>query len=177
VASWFEETEKPSLLTRKKLRIVHAPTNRAAKGSNIILGSLRRIEKSFPNDIEIVLVEGKPHSDALAIYREADLVIDQILGGWYGGLAVEVMRMGKPVAVYIREEDLHFIPSDMRKDLNDAFIRIQPNTIDDVLTQFIMDRKSLWEKAENAYEYVHRWHDPIKVALQVKEYYEGKSKR
>jgi len=177
VASWFEETEKPSLLTRKKLRIVHAPTNRAAKGSNIILGSLRRIEKSFPNDIEIVLVEGKPHSDALAIYREADLVIDQILGGWYGGLAVEVMRMGKPVAVYIREEDLHFIPSDMRKDLNDAFIRIQPNTIDDVLTQFIMDRKSLREKAENAYEYVHRWHDPIKVALQVKEYYEGKSKR
>jgi len=35
----------------------------------------------------------------------------------------------------------------------------------------------LREKAENAYEYVHRWHDPIKVALQVKEYYEGKSKR
>jgi len=176
VANWFDEADiKPTFdFTRRKLRVVHAPTNRVAKGSHLILSSLQKIKESFPNDIDIILIEGKSHAESLAIYRESDLIVDQVLVGWYGGLAVEVMRMGKPVAVYIREEDLHFIPADMRKDLNDAFIRIQPNTIDEVLAQFISNRKALQEKAENAYEYVHTWHDPIKVALQVREYYEGK---
>ena len=173
VANWFEETDRPALFAREKLRIVHAPTNRECKGSEIILNSLRKIEKAFPDDIEIVLVEGKSHSEALEIYREADLIVDQILVGWYGGLAVEVMRMGKPVAVYIREEDLHFIPPAMREDLDDAFIRIQPDSIDEVLGRFVSDRKALREKAENAYQYVHKWHDPLKIALQVREYYEG----
>ena len=175
VANWFEEPDRrPPLLARKKLRIVHAPTNRECKGSDIILNALYRLEKALPDEIVISLVEGKSHSEALAIYREADLIVDQILVGWYGGLAVEVMRMGKPVAVYIREEDLHFIPPDMRKDIDDAFIRIQPDTIDEVLGRFVSDRKALREKAENAYQYVLKWHDPLKIALQVKEYYEGK---
>lgn len=174
VANWFEETPRPPSFKDKKLRIVHAPTNRECKGSNIILDALYKIQKDFPNDVEIVLVEGKSHAEALVIYREADLIVDQILVGWYGGLAVEVMRMGKPVAVYIREEDLCFISPEMRKDLNEAFIRIQPDSIYGVLGRFVSDRKALMEKAENAYQYVHKWHDPLKIALQVKEYYEGK---
>jgi len=174
VPNWYEEIEKPSFSIRRKLRIVHAPTNREAKGSEIILKALHNLESKFPNAIETVLVEGKSHTEATAIYKNADLIVDQILIGWYGGLAVEVMRMGKPVAVYIREEDLHFIPQGMRKDIDDAFIRIQPNTIEEVLTKYISDRKALREKAENAYDYVYKWHDPVKIALQVKEYYDGK---
>lgn len=174
VANWFEETGRPPLLIKKKMRIVHAPTNRECKGSDVILKSLRNFEANFPDEIEVNLIEGQSYSQALAIYREADLIVDQILVGWYGGLAVEVMRMGKPVAVYIREEDLHFIPPDMRKDIDDAFIRIHPDTIDEVLGKFIFDRKTLREKAENAYQYVHKWHNPKEIALQVREYYEGK---
>ncbi|WP_029165762.1 glycosyltransferase [Aminiphilus circumscriptus] len=174
VANWFEETDRPPLLTKKKLRVVHAPTNRECKGSDIILKALYDLETIFPGEIETILVEGKSYSEALAIYRDADLIVDQVLVGWYGGLAVEVMRMGKPVAVYIREEDLRFIPPDMRKDLNDAFIRVQPDTINEVLGRFVADRQALREKAENAYHYVQKWHDPVKIALQVKEYYEGK---
>lgn len=87
-------------------------------------------------------------------------------------MAVEVMRMGKPVAVYIREEDLHFIPAAMRKDIDDAFIRITPDTIEDVLGSYISNRIALKEKGNNAFEYVQRWHDPEKIAQQVKNYYE-----
>ena len=31
------------------------------------------------------------------MYAQADLVVDQVLIGWYGALAVETMAMGKPV--------------------------------------------------------------------------------
>ncbi len=174
VASWFDDMTPLFPFSQKKLRIVHAPTNRECKGSNIILKALRKLEEYFPEEIEIILVEGKTHSEALSIYREADLIVDQILVGWYGGLAVEVMKMGKPVAVFIREEDLHFIPKEMRKDIDDAFIRIRPDTIDEVLGCFTTNRKLLREKGENGYQYVRKWHDPLKIALQIKEYYEGK---
>lgn len=32
------------------------------------------------------------------------------------------MKMGKPVAVFIREADLKFIPQDMAKDVKEAVI-------------------------------------------------------
>ncbi len=172
VANWYEETKKPDFLINKKLRIVHAPTNRECKGSDSILKSLQKLKKIFIDEIEIILVEKIPYSKALEIYRSADLIIDQVLIGWYGGLAVEVMRMGKPVAVYIREEDLHFIPAAMRKDIDDAFIRITPDTIEDVLGSYISNLIALKEKGNNAFEYVQRWHDPEKIAQQVKNYYE-----
>ncbi len=173
VANWYEDSVRIPFVLGRKIRIVHAPTNRVCKGSEIILQSLERVQKRFPGEVEIVLVENMSHSMALSVYREADLVVDQILVGWYGGLAVEVMRMGKPVAVFIREEDLQFIPGEMRKDIDDAFIRISPETIDEVLCRCIADRELLREKGENGFQYVHKWHDPVKIARLVKEYYDA----
>src|SRR6058998_2007963 len=46
----------------------------------------------------------------------ADLLVDQLLTGWYGAVAVEMMALGKPVVCYLREDDLKFIDSRMRAD-------------------------------------------------------------
>ena len=43
--------------------------------------------------------------------------MDQLFAGWYGGVAVEAMALGKPVLAYIRDEDLKFVPSKMASDL------------------------------------------------------------
>jgi hypothetical protein len=40
-----------------------------------------------------------------------------LFAGWYGGLAVELMALGKPVLAYIREEDLSFVDPQMRYEL------------------------------------------------------------
>ena len=53
VANWYEETKNPDFLINKKLRIVHAPTNRECKGSDIILKSLQKLKKIFIDEIEI----------------------------------------------------------------------------------------------------------------------------
>ena len=58
-----------------------------------------------------------PHAEAMKLYAQADLVIDQLLAGWYGGFAVETMAMGKPVVCYIRAEDLQFVPPAMVAEL------------------------------------------------------------
>lgn len=78
-------------------------------------------------NVEMILVENMPNKEALEFYKQGDLVIDQVLAGWYGGFAVEAMKMGKPVGVYIREEDLQFIPEEMAKDLRETVININPS--------------------------------------------------
>lgn len=156
----------------KKLRIIHSPTNREAKGSKFILNALKKLEEQFKN-IEVQIVENVPNSKALQIYQQADIVIDQVLIGWYGGFGVEVMKMGKPLAVFIREEDLKFIPQQMAKDLKEAIININPFNIDSVLSEYVENPSLLKIKSEASLEFVNRWHNPIEVAKITKSVYES----
>lgn len=158
------------MVSSKKIRIVHAPTDRAVKGSGFIIEAMKKLQILYKN-VEFILVEGKSNQEALAIYATADLVIDQILGGWYGGLAVEVMKLGKPVMVFIREEDLKFIPKEMAKDCMETFINVTPATIFEKLNYIVDNPQQLALYSQKSLEYVHRWHDPAKVALITKEIY------
>jgi len=107
------------------------------------------------------------------MYRGADLVIDQVLAGWYGGLAVEVMAMGKPVLCYLREEDFINVPAAMIADLPVRNIR------PDHLAQDIaaaLDRRAEWPNWSLASRrYVERWHNPATIAAAVVAAYKNPS--
>jgi len=171
ISGWSDLPMRPPQL-RQKLRIVHAPTNREAKGSDMILASLKSVDSAHPGVIEIQLVENVSREQALKALREADLVVDQILVGWYGGVAVEAMKMAKPVIARVATEDLQFIPRQMAEDIQQTIIQADPGTIHEVLLRCIGDRDFLRLRAAASLEYVHRWHDPVKVATQVKQAYE-----
>ena len=156
---------------KDKIKIIHSPTSRELKGSKYILDALENLEKKYKN-IEVQIIENIPHAEALKLYEEADLVIDQVLIGWYGGFAVEVMKMGKPVAVYIREEDLKFIPQKMAEDLKKSIINITPFNIEKILGKFIENKQLLLEKSIKVVDYVEKWHNPLDIAVTVKEIYE-----
>jgi glycosyltransferase involved in cell wall biosynthesis len=170
VAYWDEISALP-YQTNREITVVHAPTDRTAKGTDTILAALENLKRKYP--LRIVLVERRSHAEALDIYRQADLVIDQVLVGWYGSVAVEAMKMGKPVAVYIREEDLSFIPEPMAKDLREAVIQIDPFSMEAVLEEYLQNPKLLSLKSEAGQAYVHRWHDPLYVASLTKAVYES----
>ncbi len=170
ISSWSDLPVRPPQLGQK-LRIVHAPTNREAKGSDRILASLKAIDSAHPGVIEVQLVENVSHEQALKALCEADLVVDQILVGWYGGVAVEAMKMAKPVIARLAAEDLHFIPQQMAEDVQQTIIQADPDTIDEVLLRCMGDKDLLRRRAAASLEYVHRWHDPLKVATQVKQAY------
>ncbi|NET57863.1 MAG: glycosyltransferase [Symploca sp. SIO2E6] len=157
----------------KKLKIVHAPTNREAKGSDHILAALQKIQKTQANYIDVSLVENLPHAQALKIYQEADLIIDQVLIGWYGGFAVEAMKMGKPIIARIAQQDLHFLPEQMAKDVVETVIQAEPDTIYQVLLNCIENRQILRKKSEASLEYVNKWHNLKYVANLTKQRYES----
>ena len=83
---------------RSRPVIVHAPSSRRRKGTEDVIAACEGL------DADLELVEGLHHEDALARYRAADIVVDQLNAGWYGIFAIEAMALGKPVVTFLHDE-------------------------------------------------------------------------
>lgn len=157
----------PLKTNKKKIVIIHAPTDRLIKGTSFILESVQQLKKEGFN-FEFKLIENITHDKVKELYKNADLVIDQLLAGWYGGFAVELMALGKPVIAYIRKSDLKYIPKKMKKEL--PIINATPTTIYSVLKQYLTVKKHLLpEIGKKSRLYVEHWHDPVKVAKVIND--------
>jgi hypothetical protein len=164
---------RPSETARREsgpLRIVHAPSDRAIKGTSALLEAVARLRRDR-FDLDLVLVEGIAHSRAREMYETADVAVDQLRIGWYGGFAVELMALGKPVVCYLREDDLRYLPLGMRGEV--PVIQATMKTVYDVLRREVFDRASqLPDLGQRSRAYVERWHDPVRIAETVKHAYE-----
>ena len=151
------------------LRVVHAPTDRAVKGTQFVLDTVERL-KHEGHLIELILVEGKSNKEALDIYATADLAIDQLRTGWYGGFAVELMALGKPVLSYIREGDLKFIPQEMRDEL--PIIDANQDTLYEALLKLLHNRHKIHEIGLQSRKFVEKWHDVEKRIPYLQQLYQ-----
>lgn len=151
--------------------VIHAPSHRGAKGTRFVLDAVGKLQsEGIP--FEFVLIEQLSNAEARKLYEKADLLIDQVLAGWYGGLAVELMALGKPVLCYIREGDLSFIPPAMRQEL--PIINITPDTLYTILKEYLTVRRhELPAIGQRSRQYVEIWHDPLRIAAQLKTEYEA----
>lgn len=154
-----------SVREKRILTIGHAPSNRLVKGTKYIEEAIFNL-KQRDFHVNFMLIENVPHAKALSLYKEIDIFIDQLLVGWYGGAAVELMSLGKPTVAYIREDDLRFIPLEMKNEL--PIIRACPNSIEAVLENIIkMSDKELTFIGEKSKNFVEKWHDSRRVSASV----------
>jgi glycosyltransferase involved in cell wall biosynthesis len=149
----------------KKLKIVHSPTNTLIKGTKYITDAVERLKREG-YDFEFVSVENKPHDKALKIYEDADIVIDQLLIGFYGVFAIECMAIGKPVLCYIRE-DIEKYHSNL------PILSTNPDNICDNLKLLIENIELRKELGEKGKKYVEEMLDSRKIAKQMIELYKS----
>ena len=146
------------------VRIVHAPTCRALKGTDHIIKAVERL-KSEGYQIDFILVENMSNQQAIEIYRSADIVVDDVVLGPYGILAIECMAMGKPVLDFIHEKFVghyHDLP----------IVNTSPEMVYENLKQLINDplrRESLGRQGR---KYVEDNHDAVVVARSISEIYD-----
>lgn len=152
--------------------VVHAPSHRGIKGTGRILDAVDRLHgEGVP--FRFTLVEGMSHDEARRVYEGADLLVDQLLVGWYGGLAVELMALGKPVICAIDDDVAgRAVPPDMLRDL--PILRATPETIDEVLRAALTSERDAYkERARRSRAYVERRHDPARIAAELSADYEA----
>jgi hypothetical protein len=151
--------------------VVHAPSHRGIKGTQQVLEAVDHL-RTDGVQLRFTLVEGMSHGEARRVYESADLLVDQLLVGWYGGLAVELMSLGKPVVCALDEEVLRrVLPPEMLRDL--PIVRATPMTIVDVLRDALTSGRGTYEDAaRRSRAYAERWHDPMRIAAEVRADYE-----
>ena len=156
----------------KTFTILHAPTNRDIKGTHYLLEAVDRLQKEGCQ-IRLLLVEKAKRQILKDMYgkESVDIVVDQLLVGWYGAFSVESMASGVPVICYLREEDMVLIPAEMKRDL--PIINAKPSNIYEILKKIIEDRDIINGLREKSRAYVEKWHDPVTIANRVIKDYQG----
>ena len=71
----------PRPLRRENPVIIHAPSRRRVKGTDAVLAAINQLQAEGIA-FEFRLVEGLPNDEALKLYAESDIIVDQLgLGG------------------------------------------------------------------------------------------------
>lgn len=139
--------------------VIHAPTNRAFKGSDIIEKVVSYLQKEY--SFEYQSIEKKSHREALELYRQADIVIDQVLCGAYGNFSVEAMALGKPVICYIRPDLKTNYPPEL------PILSANPDTLYDVLKDLLRQPEQWPYLGKKGRAYVEKHHSAKKNIRQL----------
>jgi glycosyltransferase involved in cell wall biosynthesis len=139
--------------------IIHAPTNREFKGTDYIDNAIEKLRGT--KQFNYTLIEKMNHKEALDMYMNSDIIIDQLLIGTYGMLSVEAMAMGKVVVGYIREDVRNQLPYKL------PIVTATPENIHDVLADLIDNPEKRFEIGQQGRKYVRDYHASDKVAQQL----------
>jgi hypothetical protein len=142
-----------------ELVVVHAPTDRAIKGSRHVIEAVELLRaEGVP--VRLDLLEGLTHDEVRARTAAADVVVDQLMIGWYGGFAVEAMALAKPVLCFIRESENPF-------GAGLPVVRASPSTLVERLRELLTDPARRREAGESGRRFVEREHDPRVLARRA----------
>lgn len=149
--------------TNSRPLILHAPTNPEFKGTAYIESAIAALQSNYQFDY--IRIENMSNIQALNLYQKADIVIDQILCGSHGLLAVESMALGKPVIGYIRPDLLHTFHAEL------PILNANPDTIKEQC-QMLLDNPALRTSlGKQGRMYVEKYHDRNLVIDQLLSIY------
>ncbi len=146
--------------------IAHAPSHKALKGTSFIEEAVKELKREGQN-IRLTMVEKMPHTEALRVIAGADIIIDQLLIGWYGVQAVEAMYLEKPVVCYIRDGLEEYFSDEC------PIINANIENIKDIIRDLINKRDTWEELGRQGRSYVKKYHDSKVVAAKALEVYKS----
>jgi hypothetical protein len=142
--------------------VVHAPTDVDVKGTSYVVRAVDTLRgEGLP--VRLDLVEGVQHDDVLRRIAAGHVVVDQVLLGWYGAVAVEAMAVGRPVLCYVREDE----PEDNPFGSELPVVRTRPETLTDDLRRVIADRDLRVRLGLEGRGFAASRHDPREIAKTV----------
>ncbi|MBE2230659.1 MAG: hypothetical protein IAE96_08455 [Chitinophagaceae bacterium] len=158
------EEFQPSATTNPRPVVVHAPTQRVAKGSAYILAAVNELKKEL--DFDFVLLEKMPREEALSRVRDCDIFIDQLILGSHGLASCEAMAFGKPVLCYIMPAVYaNGLPADC------PIVNTSPDTIKENLRELLLNEAKRKELGRQGKVYAENWLDAGKAATRFADIY------
>ncbi|HEX5449330.1 MAG TPA: hypothetical protein VFW85_04670 [Gaiellaceae bacterium] len=149
---------------RKRPVILHAPSSRRRKGTEHVVAACEGL------DADLEIVEGLPHEEAFARFRNADIVVDQLNAGWYGVFAIECLALGKPIVTFLHDEAVR-----RTEEAYGVEVPIRSATADtlrEALRPLVADAALRRSVGAASRAYAERLHDIDVIAGQLVELYD-----
>lgn len=152
-------------LNNKRPRILHIPTEPKVKGTEQIVRAVENLKEKGLS-FEFVLKRQLTQKEMYEEITNCDVYIDELRCGSHGVTAVETMAAGKPTITYIREDLIEKYPYDL------PLVNANPNNIERVLEELIVDAKLRNEIGKASRRYVEKYHDSLVVADDLLKIYD-----
>jgi hypothetical protein len=138
-------------LRRDRPLVVHAPSHRALKGTELVEPILARLHDA--GRLTYRRIEGVPTAEVPALVRDADVVLDHFGIGNYGVLTCEAMATGRVSISHIHERVRARLPVAI------PTLEATPDTLEAVLTRVLDDRDWARSFAADGPAFARDWHD------------------
>lgn len=149
------------------IKIVHSPTNRKYKGTELIISVIEKIKKE--RKIEFLLMENVERSKLLEIKSECDISIDQVggtMGGTgYGKAGLETLAMGIPTITNMTKEYADWLPE------NPFVVGNNFNELYKSLMELIDNENARIEIGKNGIAWIDKYHSFDGVNKKLKQLY------
>lgn len=144
--------------------IVHSPSAKIAKGSNIIIQVIEELKKDF--DFEFKLLHDLERNEVLKIISKADIFLDQIIIGSYGMATMEALAYGKPVMCYLMPEVFAAgLPAEC------PIVNVNPDNLKEQLIKLVSNPQLRNDIGKQSRAYAEKYHDVAKVSKQLLHIY------
>ena len=135
------------------------------KGTRYIKNAIEELKKEGLR-VEHIFLEKVPYDRMRYYYQQADIVIDQLLSGSHGSVAMEAMALSKPVICYLSEDVLKSLPQDH------PIVNADRHTVTEKLRMLVKDKVLRDELGKRGRRYVEDRHEAVKLAKKYIELYE-----
>ncbi len=151
--------------------IIHSPTNRKYKGTELIISVIEKIKKE--KKIKFLLMENVDRIELLKIKSGCDICIDQVggtMGGTgYGKAGLETLAMGIPTITNMSDEYKNWLPE------NPFVVANNSDELYEKLNELIENGDLRSEIGLKGKDWVKKYHSYESVNQKLKELYKLKN--
>jgi len=173
---WKPGKEIPSkhhLPKTMNLRILHSFSSngrdyegRNIKGSPFVKAAVDRLIDEGHN-VELVYVTDVASRDMRYYQAQADIVVEQLIFGWWGSTGVETMALGKPVVCYLRPAWKQFFFSVFPEYENLPIIEADTESIYTVLKELVIDQDLRVRAGQASRDFALKHFDPSRNVTEL----------
>ena len=134
---------------------------RNIKGSPYVLQAINRLKREgFP--VEYTYIKDKPSNEMRFYQVQADIVVEQLIYGWWGSTFIEAASLGKPIVCYIRPEWKKFFFKTFPEHSSLPIVEADTDTIYPILKNLVSDENFRKELGVKTRKFAEAQYDPVR---------------